>query len=407
MTIPKIIHQIWLGDAQMPPDLSATWREKHPDWQYTLWTDSNRPPLALESLWSTAPHPAFQSDLLRYELLHQYGGLYVDMDFECRRNVEPLLTGDLVMAYENPRHLQNGFIATTPGHPALKKIAETIMQRWQRGVPDSVVPGPILIDHLRRDPEFDRQITKIGPGLIGPDSPASYAVHRSLGSWHPSPQIIRRARSPSDREWGSHQPLLAGLWRRAPGEVVVEVGIGPYSTPFLVENSLSYTGIETDPSFIAWAGIQFRDDSHARFLPAYLPEGIPFHRGEATAAQIGTMDRTMASVAQHCPQKIDVLMVDCFGAARCSALKALASRATTVIVHDSECWDGYYYHPILECGVPWRHRFSLRPYGLPWSDAMTSYPVNAADIVRAIQDVTAPQFWPPGILYQVVTNDLR
>jgi hypothetical protein len=410
--IPKIIHQIWVGGQPMPARLNQyrqSWATHHPGWEIRLWTDANRPKLQNESLWATAPHPAAKSDLLRYELLRQFGGLYVDVDFECLRNVEPLLAGagtgqqpgqdqsgqdqQFILAYENPRHLQIGFIASTPNHPALTRIIQEHRLRWQQGVTDPFLSGPILIDHLRRDPSFDAMTTKLLPGLIGATGQDSYAAHRSLASWRPSTQILHRATTYSESAWGSHLPLLAGLWRRVPGEVVVEAGIGPYSTPFLVNNSLHYTGIETDREYCVWAGIQFRDDKHVKIIPSFLPEGIPFQRGECTPAQITVMDDAMSCAAHHCPQKIDVLMVDCFGAARSSAIKTLAARATTVVMHDTECWVGYHYGEVVGKRA-WRHRFSIRPVGLPWADAVTSYPVDAADVKRVIE-VCARQFWPP------------
>jgi mannosyltransferase OCH1-like enzyme len=39
--IPKIIHQVWEGRRDPLPDfykqLSETWKEHHPDWQYEFW----------------------------------------------------------------------------------------------------------------------------------------------------------------------------------------------------------------------------------------------------------------------------------------------------------------------------------------------------------------------------------
>jgi len=43
--IPKIIHQMWDGKTDTLPEfflqLSETWKEHHPDWQYEFW-DGNR-----------------------------------------------------------------------------------------------------------------------------------------------------------------------------------------------------------------------------------------------------------------------------------------------------------------------------------------------------------------------------
>ena len=34
MSIPKIIHQLWIGPKPAPINLMNTWKEKHPDFEY-------------------------------------------------------------------------------------------------------------------------------------------------------------------------------------------------------------------------------------------------------------------------------------------------------------------------------------------------------------------------------------
>ncbi|HCT52382.1 MAG TPA: mannosyltransferase, partial [Balneola sp.] len=45
--IPKIIHQIWIGDqSKRPSEMMKTWQDMNPDWEYMLWTDDNLPQIA-------------------------------------------------------------------------------------------------------------------------------------------------------------------------------------------------------------------------------------------------------------------------------------------------------------------------------------------------------------------------
>jgi mannosyltransferase OCH1-like enzyme len=37
MSIPKIIHQLWIGPKQPPIELMKTWKEKNPDYEYIHW----------------------------------------------------------------------------------------------------------------------------------------------------------------------------------------------------------------------------------------------------------------------------------------------------------------------------------------------------------------------------------
>ena len=55
-TIPKIIHQIWLGDLPAPTTWMQTVKNHHPDYDYRLWTDDNLPtPLYNQTLFQKVP----------------------------------------------------------------------------------------------------------------------------------------------------------------------------------------------------------------------------------------------------------------------------------------------------------------------------------------------------------------
>src|SRR5262245_37093593 len=95
MRIPRLFHQVWVGPKPFPAEFEAyseTWLERHPGWELQLWTEENLPqglrrPEAYERLRS----PVERCDILRFELLWRFGGVYVDCDFECLRSLEPLI----------------------------------------------------------------------------------------------------------------------------------------------------------------------------------------------------------------------------------------------------------------------------------------------------------------------------
>lgn len=124
--IPKKIHQIWLGNTIPTPyyKYMDSWAKYHPDWEYRLWTDNNIKDIDITSreVFEQAKNPAMRSDILRYEILKKYGGLYVDTDFECLKPFDDLLylnffTG---ISYDSSLQLYNGLIASIPGHPILE-----------------------------------------------------------------------------------------------------------------------------------------------------------------------------------------------------------------------------------------------------------------------------------------------
>ncbi len=125
--IPKKIHQIWIGRAipECYHKFMGSWLRKHPGWEYHLWTDKNIGSIKItsQSVFQEAQNPAMKSDILRYEILRQHGGLYVDTDFECLRSFEDLLylnffTG---VSYDSELQLYNGLIASVPNHPIMNE----------------------------------------------------------------------------------------------------------------------------------------------------------------------------------------------------------------------------------------------------------------------------------------------
>ncbi len=39
MTIPRIIHQLWIGDKPRPSKFMQSWKDKHPDFEYIMWNE--------------------------------------------------------------------------------------------------------------------------------------------------------------------------------------------------------------------------------------------------------------------------------------------------------------------------------------------------------------------------------
>src|SRR5690606_28737488 len=83
--IPRVFHAFW-GGPPMPAHLAAylrRWQELHPYWEFRLWTPDNLPRLRNQDLfdapeiYSPKSNPwQWRSDLARYELLYDMGGVY-------------------------------------------------------------------------------------------------------------------------------------------------------------------------------------------------------------------------------------------------------------------------------------------------------------------------------------------
>ncbi|ROT38127.1 hypothetical protein SODALDRAFT_324552 [Sodiomyces alkalinus F11] len=107
--IPKITHQIFhnwndKGNDTLPADwavLRQTCIDLHSDdddeWQHMLWTQAKSHDFVATNfpsflaIYDNYRYPVQRVDALRYLLLYHYGGIYLDLDNGCLRDLEPLL----------------------------------------------------------------------------------------------------------------------------------------------------------------------------------------------------------------------------------------------------------------------------------------------------------------------------
>ena len=144
--IPKIIHQIWLGPKRPPGfflKFREGWQQRHPDWEYRLWTDADLATFDFEmrDLFDASENYGEKSDILRCELLLKYGGVYVDTDFECLKPIDELLYKyDFFAGIEPPHEIiessrvllvSNAIGGSAPDHPILKRYKQIIRERWK------------------------------------------------------------------------------------------------------------------------------------------------------------------------------------------------------------------------------------------------------------------------------------
>ena len=99
--IPKIIHQIWLGDA-IPNDvydMMDTIKNANAGYEYKLWTDTDAEEFEFtnKQLFKMLRNLGQKSDVLRYAILLKYGGIYLDTDFIGVKSFDELLHLDFYL----------------------------------------------------------------------------------------------------------------------------------------------------------------------------------------------------------------------------------------------------------------------------------------------------------------------
>lgn len=103
-SIPRILHFIHiteklLVDNEIPPDVArnvAAWQEMHPKWKVMTWTNADVRrefgELTLMELLLEIPGPrSWISNILRYKIVLEYGGIYLDTDIVPIHPLDPLL----------------------------------------------------------------------------------------------------------------------------------------------------------------------------------------------------------------------------------------------------------------------------------------------------------------------------
>jgi mannosyltransferase OCH1-like enzyme len=123
--IPKILHFIWLGSS-IPLNCKTcidSWIQLHPDWQVKIWTDID----CQNFNWSYAHSKkvfeegvtfAEKSDILRLEILYQFGGIYSDTDVLCLQAFDRLVESSITffssfeLNYSSPHYGKSFYIGT-------------------------------------------------------------------------------------------------------------------------------------------------------------------------------------------------------------------------------------------------------------------------------------------------------
>lgn len=136
LVIPRVIHVIWIGDQRLKPiDSIQTWQKMNPSFVLKVWGNAElasrswRNALHMKSMWSK--ELAGVADMMRYEILFDEGGIYVDADSKCIRPLDDfLLEHDPFACWESelvrPGLIHNGFIGSSPGSSLLKSVIDDI-----------------------------------------------------------------------------------------------------------------------------------------------------------------------------------------------------------------------------------------------------------------------------------------
>lgn len=183
----------------MPPHLAEhldRWRELHPGWEVRLWTPETTPRLRNQDLYdnpktySPKSNPwQWRSDLARYEILYDIGGVYIDCDLEPLRPVDELVEGaESVIARECNRFINNAFMGAIPGSAWLADVLA--------GLRASVLSQPRARSNRQTGAHYLTKVARRHPELRVLPAELVYPFHWS--------ELDQRTRPPAEGAYTRH-----------------------------------------------------------------------------------------------------------------------------------------------------------------------------------------------------------
>ena len=161
-----IIHQTWktkdIPYNIFPKEWVDSWIKNHPGCDYRLWSDEDNRDLIKShypkflGLYDSYDSGIKRADIVRYFILHKFGGLYIDLDCVSTQNFSEFLEDkDLAIGiepeinsstlYNNRAILSNALMYSKPGHPFWVYVFRQAIKHQKINNSPVFETGPILL----------------------------------------------------------------------------------------------------------------------------------------------------------------------------------------------------------------------------------------------------------------------
>lgn len=110
-------------------DWFDSWKVHNPTWEVKVWTDNDNRNFIKEhysdflETYDNYSSNIERADAMRYFYLYHFGGLYVDLDFECLGGIEWTLSSDIVLGHVKRRRYKRNPVQEV--HPAFMYCGKT------------------------------------------------------------------------------------------------------------------------------------------------------------------------------------------------------------------------------------------------------------------------------------------
>ncbi|GAX75008.1 hypothetical protein CEUSTIGMA_g2454.t1 [Chlamydomonas eustigma] len=197
--VPKILHQIWLTwDDEAIPErwrgAPESCKRLHPDYEYHLWsTEDAEQLIATRYPWflptyQAYPHFIQRVDAFKYFVLYEFGGIFLDLDVWCIKNLDFLRFDNFTAPKTEPIGVSNDVLAAQPKDPFLHRLVHslTTWNQWFLIKYTTVMfgTGPMFmtVQYALHSPKSGLAI--LPQEIYSGRGPQAAFVHLQGNSWH-------------------------------------------------------------------------------------------------------------------------------------------------------------------------------------------------------------------------------
>lgn len=129
MSIPKIIHYVWVGGKEKPKNIRLcmkTWPKHLEDYKIIEWNESNFDINSNRFVKQAYEQKkwAYVSDYIRAYAVYNYGGIYLDTDVILLSSPDEFLADKAFVGFENPQYPFTAVFGAEKGHPFVKNMLD-------------------------------------------------------------------------------------------------------------------------------------------------------------------------------------------------------------------------------------------------------------------------------------------
>ncbi|MCM6765391.1 glycosyltransferase family 32 protein [Weissella paramesenteroides] len=127
--IPKILHYAWFGGKVKPQyliDNIKSWKKYMPEYEIHEWNENNWDinKNAFSHYFSEKKLWGFVSDVLRVDVLKEFGGIYLDTDVELKQSLKPFEELPLFLSMHFSNAIGTSLIGAEKNNETITELAD-------------------------------------------------------------------------------------------------------------------------------------------------------------------------------------------------------------------------------------------------------------------------------------------